>query len=365
MRLKLLFALLAFFSLFIVSANQAAAEEYTEARPLKVGVIGPLTGDAAFFGNSVKNGMELALSDLPAEQRRRLRVIYEDDAFNPAQAVSAFQKLHSVEDIDLLVNSGSGSGRALSPQVEASSIPFLAVASDQKIAADKKFVMTFWVTPQTEASAVFPEMLRRGYKRIARVSTLHDFPEAVNRYFDQANQGRITLALNDEYPTDTKEFRTCVSKIKNIKDLDAVMLVLVPGQIGIFAKQLRQQGVMLPMFGYEFFEEPAEVKISDGALVGAWYVNAANASNDFIDRYLKRFPGASLFGAGNGYDVIKLLAQAVQQAKSRDEINSYLHSVRDFNGVLGRFSAASGNSFSLPAAIKIVKTDGFEQISPK
>lgn len=76
--------LLAFFCLcFLIGASGAET-------PYKIGVILPLSGDVAHFGNSIRRGIDLAVEELPAEQRAKFQVVYED-AFSSASATSAFQ----------------------------------------------------------------------------------------------------------------------------------------------------------------------------------------------------------------------------------------------------------------------------------
>jgi len=40
----------------------------------------------------------------------------------------------------------------------------------------------------------------------------------------------------------------------------------------------------------------------------------------------------------------------------------FLHTVKDFNGALGTYSASGDNRFTLPAAIKVITADGFKKI---
>lgn len=340
-----------------------AAQGFTKTRPLKAGVILPLTGDAANFGLSVKNGIELALQSLPPGERERIWFIYEDDGFAPKHSVNAFRKLHQADDLDVLVNAGSQTGKALAPLAEKEKIPFLSIASDPEIVLGRSYVMNFWVTPEKEVKTVLPEAKKRGYKKIARIGTMHDFVISVNRAFDSENRGAIEIALEDEYQPEARDFRAFIAKLKATKKLDAVMAVLMPGQIGVFARQLREQGVNLPMFGFEFFEDANEVKISNGALIGAWYVNAADAAGDFNRRYLKRYPEASLFAAANGHDIVLLLAASIKTARTADDINTFLHTISDFSGAMGTYSASGENTFTLPAVIKVVANQGFEVIS--
>ena len=57
-----------------------------------------------------------------------------------------------------------------------------------------------------------------------------------------------------------------------------------------------------------------------------------------------------------------LIAETIKDSPNRPEINSFIHSVKDFTGALGTYSASGQNTFTLPATIKIVTKDGFKKI---
>jgi branched-chain amino acid transport system substrate-binding protein len=325
---------------------------------IKVGAVMALTGPAANFGTGVRNGMELAYRKLSPEERARIKIYYEDDAFNPKNSITAFNRLREQYQVEIVVNTGSQTGKALAPLAE---LPLIAIASDPEVVAGKKHVVNFWVTPDEEMQALLPYMVRRGYKKAARISSIHDFPVAMKAAFDRINAGRVELLMDEEYPGEVKDFRPFITKLKSRKDVDAVVVILMPGHAGVFAKQLRQMGCALPMVGMEFFEDPEEVRVSEGALIGQRFISAADPGESFAAEYLKAYPGAALYGAPNGYDIVMLLAEALRKGKRAEELNEYLHSFKDFSGSMGTYSATGNNTFTLPAAIKVVTKEGFEQ----
>lgn len=329
---------------------------------LTVGIIMPLSGEAASIGESCKNAMLMAYEQLTPDTKSKLQLIFEDDAMQAKNSVSAFNKLVRIDGAEVIVNFSSGTARALSPLTEQKQIPLIAVASDPQVVANKKFAVNFWVSPDEEAKLLIPEALARGYKNIARISTIQDGVVAANQAFDRHNQGRINIALDEEYAPDVKDFRTLIAKLRNKGNIDAIIVALMPGQLGVFAKQLRQAQVTLPIFGWEILEDSGEVKASDGALIGAWYVNAADAQAKFIHEFTQKYPNASLFATGNSYDLVLLLAEALKHGGTSKDVNSFLHSVKDFQGTLGTYSASGDNRFTLPAALKVVTKSGFETL---
>ena len=63
----------------------------------RIGLIGPLTGDAAIYGESVKNGAQLAVEEInafaAANGKPGIELRWEDDAFDAARAVTAYNTL--------------------------------------------------------------------------------------------------------------------------------------------------------------------------------------------------------------------------------------------------------------------------------
>ncbi len=330
--------------------------------PLRVGVILPFTGDAASVGESLRNAMNLALSELPPDVQKKIVLLFEDDRMVPVNTVSAFQKLVSVNKIDLVVTASSGTSNAVSPLAERMKLPHVAIASDKKVVEGRQYVVNFFVTPEEEVRVVIDEAKRRNYKKIARIISLTDGAVATKKAFDDLNHNSLQVILDEEYPLEVKDFRTYLTKVRSRSDLDGILVMLFPGQLGMFAKQARDMGIKAPLFGVEFFEDANEVKASGGALVGCWYVNVDDPTDVFLKKFMDRHPGTSLFAASNGYDLIYLLAEALKTESDREGINKFLHSVKNFTGALGTYSASGDNRFTLPATVKEVTADGFKKI---
>lgn len=355
--------MLAFALMLTGAVTQAEGVNGSFQRPVRVGVILPLSGDSASIGVSIKNGITMAYDKLPAETRSKITLLFEDDQLNPAMTVTAFQKLLNMDRIDVLITGYSGPSKAVAQLAEQKKIPQIAIASDPQIVRGKQYVMNFWVTPEEEARAALSEALKRGYKRIARITAIQQGFLAIKAGFDQQNSGRLRIEIDEEYNPETRDFKTFLAKVKSRNDLDAIfVLLMVNGQTGIFARQAGEMGITLPLFNVEGFEDKNEQNLSQGALVGHWYSTNDDPSGRFLDEYQKRFPAASVFAAGNGHDALLLLAAAVEKNPDSQAINSFLHGVKNFNGALGQFSATSDNRFTLPATVKVVTEHGFKKL---
>lgn len=348
------------FLILIAVANAWALEPPDQ---LKVGAILPLSGDAATLGKSVHNGMKLALTKLAPEVRSRIELIIEDDGLQAKNTVFAFSKLVNQQAAEVILNVSSGTANAISPLAEQHRVPLVALgASDPRVVQGRAYVMNFFVSPDQQAKTIVPYMVGRGYKKIARITSIQDGLLAQKTAFDPEKPAQIEIVLDEDYSVGEKDFKTYIAKIRSRNDVDAVLAYLLTGQIGVFAKQLRRAGFDKPLIGSETYEDSNEVGVSEGALIGARYVNAADPSSSFVEEYAKAFPGESLVLAPYGYDIILLLGKAVEQTTHSEGVNKFLHSVKDFTGALGTYSSTNDNRFTLPAVMKEVTADGFREI---
>jgi len=91
--------------LFFSACNTEKKETY------KIGSILPLTGDLAVYGKSLQNGMNLALEEYELRNPNEVafQIIYEDSKADPKLAVSAFEKLVSIDKCNLVLGGFSSS----------------------------------------------------------------------------------------------------------------------------------------------------------------------------------------------------------------------------------------------------------------
>ncbi len=344
---------------FILISNAFADDQF------KIGVSLALTGEGANAGNACKNGITLALEHLPQDLRNKISVELEDDGMVPKNTVSVFNKFVDLSKINAMISFTSGCSNSVAALAEKKQIPLLAIATDPKVVQDKKFVFNIWVTPETESKLLAEEIIKRKYKKIAKITAIHDMYIAVNKTLDQTLGDKVQTVLNEEYSSDAKDFKPFLTKLKSYKDVDAVFVGLWFGQVGIFAKQAKELGIKLPLFGYELFEDPNEVKLSQGGLLGQFYVNTDDPVDSFMKEYNTRFPNAAGLGSANCHDAIILFANAYKKnnSNSPEGIVEYLENLRDFSGALGLYSSTGDHRFSIPATMKVVTKNGFEKLN--
>ncbi len=323
--------------------------------PVKIGVVAPLTGTKSSIGNTVKNSVTLASSRF--NPSGEVKFIFEDDQFLPRNTVSAVSKLLLEDKVDGLLVYGSHTALAVSPLVETAKRPMIAFSIVERLVQGKEFTMKHWVPARTEQAALAEEVKRRGYKRVAIVTMQNDAMYDLRQLFRDSKLAEIVL--DEDFPPDNIDFRPTCARIKALNP-DAVYNLLWAPQPAVFSKQLRAHGYEGAFFGAHNFEDMNEVKASQGALVGAWFVTLDDrGAGEYFKSYTERFSSYPTAGGVNAFDAAKMM---IEGAKSTN-LNTYLHTLKDFDGALGKYSASASNDFEIRAMLKVVGEGGFSPLT--
>lgn len=348
-------------------SSEKTPDEITSASAIKIGAILPLSGAASNFGAIARRGIELALNDLSPSDRKRVQVIFEDDALSNSRSATAARKLLSIDKVDALLTWSSGTGITVASIAEAKKIPHISVASDPAVARGRRYSFTYWAIADDEARDLKSYLLKTGIRRLAIISQVHNGVLAIRDAFirELGSAGPITVVANEEVAGDITDFRSVLQRIKSAGEFDAFMTIFFPGQLALCIRQARALGINSQLLGFETFEDKDEIKAAAGLMTGAIYATGADPRSDFINRYQQSYPGESYYTANQTYDIIRMFVEASRSDKSSDAIIRYLVSVRDQSSASGQVSISSNNQFRLPTTVKEIGADGIpREISP-
>lgn len=358
---------LSFFTLFLALIPFRA--ESDELLPLRVGVIAPLTGVAADFGQAVRNSIQLALED-NQELAKRATFIFEDVPYDAKQAVSAFQNLVRAKKVDLVFIWGVIFCNPLAPLAEAMRIPVVVQCVHPEAARDRRYVIRFINVSDQYASATTRYLKQQRLDRIAALVADNPYTEEILAALQRNLQPGQTLHVVDRFNQSTMDFRAVISKIKR-SDAQVTAVLLSSGQIAAYYRQRREQHDSKPTFGANTHGSISEIKAAAGSMDGA--VFAANeVSEDFINRHTKQFGHASQIGFGAlAYEFAQSLGRILVQNSqlSGDQLMSAFERLpRQESSVAGpyqlRSEAAYGRFFDFPVVMQRIEGEGFRALEP-
>jgi branched-chain amino acid transport system substrate-binding protein len=151
-----------------------------------------------------------------------------------------------------------------------------------------------------------------------------------------------------------------------------VFLPAYYNDVGLIAQQARRQGIDKPLVGSDAWSSPELIKLSEGAVEGAYFANhyaadiATPVARGFISAYQQKYGNTPDDVAALTYDSFGLLFEALHRASAPDRqaLRDAMGVVSGYTGVTGdiRFNPGSGDPIK-SAVIMQVKGDHFAWVA--
>lgn len=334
----------------IMGIASLSACDKAKSDNIKLGLIGPLTGGASIYGNAVKNGIDLAISELNANGgilNKQISLEAVDDKNDIAEAVTAYNNLMS-KKIDALIGTvTSKPGLAVAELAANDKTPMLTpTGTAEKITTtgDNIFRVCFTDPIQGKTMATFAAK-NLGAKNVAIMyNTSDDYSQGVADNFSQTivSLGG-TVVANEGYGNDDKDFRAQLTKIQALNP-DVLFLPDYYNTIALITTQAREVGFNNPILGADGWDGVLEVldesnkKVVDNCYFSNHYSidDPEKVIVDFISNYKSKYNEVPNAFAALAYDATYIMANAIKEAGStdKDAINNALKSIK-YNGVTG------------------------------
>ncbi|WKZ56144.1 MAG: ABC transporter substrate-binding protein [Bdellovibrionota bacterium] len=334
----------------------------------RVGVIAPLSGALAEYGLAARNGIELARTQNP-QLFESVRFQYEDSQWDAKSAVSAFSRLTTSWEANIVFNWGNPTTEALAPVAEQRKVPLIGMTLDPRVARGKRYVVRSTNSSADFSAALASHLRARGYRKLGVVIVENTYVQGLFDGLKRALGDEIEIKEIDRYNLGDQDFRTSIAKIR-ADGYDAIGVFLITGQVSNFYRQLSAQGVALPSFGTDFFESSTEIRLAGGGMNHAVYPHLG-ITDSFRTSYVAAFGNDyQIAYAGNAYDMAVMLGQLFNKVvppPNADQIMTRIRSVQNRNGIGGTFSFVDseedGPHFHFPVQVKQVSGESIQVLT--
>jgi len=349
--------------------SQTASQELPKGgEVLRMGFIGPLTGDAASLGQDQK-----AMVEMWAEQHtiagKRVEIVYEDGKCNGQEAASAAQKLIAINQVQVILG-GLCSGETLGAATIAEAnqvILFSSASTSPEITTAGEYI--FRNAPSDKKSSAFlSELIAKKYKAAALISQNNDYASAYrgNLLHDLPAAG-VEIVVDEAFNSGVTDFKTIFQKVKNST---ADVLILIPGETspgGFLVKQALELGLELPTYGGDILAGKEFFEIGKDATEGVkMVIMTADESNQQVKEFTDNFqtskgrePNALIYLL-LGWDALNILKQAIETVGyDGTEIKEYLYSMSAYDGLGGQTKFDSNGDVALNPSLMVVRNGKF------
>ena len=299
---------------------------------IKIGGIGPLTGKASTYGQSVKEGAELyqdEINNAGGINGKKVQFVFEDDEADPNKAIQAFNKLVDDEGVTAILGAvTSGASKAIGPLATSKSIPMITPSSTEpnitKDGGDFVFRGCFIDSYQGKILAKYTTDTLKKKKAAVLYNVASDYSKGIaDAYKAELEKDGGTVAEFLTYNDSDKDFNAQLTKIK-ASNPDVLVLPDYYNVVGLIAKQARDMGISAQLLGGDGWESEDLTKIGGTAVNGALYLNHYYTQDtdknvsDFVNAYKKKFSKDPDAFAALAYDSAKILVKAIEAANSTD-----------------------------------------------
>jgi branched-chain amino acid transport system substrate-binding protein len=355
--------------------------------PIKLGLITPLTGPLASYGKAQELVMKLAVEDVNARggiNGSPLQLDIQDSSTDPGQAVLLFRKFAGEGYFAVLGPMTGTQWETVSPLANRIQMPAISVN-----AVKPGITIRPWtIRLQPADDTLMPEGVKefvKAYPKIKKVVIMADVREASSKasadaYAALAKQHGLEVLETVEFSSRATDFSAAAIQIKS-RNPDAILAAAFPAQAMLIAKDLKTQGVGVPVLNTSIlWTGPFINHVGD---VGRnWHVigfstnDAGPAGSDpavyksLVERALKRADASvgqpfNVANWGVSYDGVLLFADIARRlgldgttdpAKAREAIRGEFVKLKNFSGA-HRYTFRDTGDAHIPTTVLAADVD--------
>lgn len=330
---KLLAGLLVATMAFQVGCSNGSDSSASNGNEIVIGEIGPLTGDAANYGESTFRGVDLAIEQFGDINGKKVVIKQLDDKAEPAEAVSAYSRLIDKEKVVAIIGAvTSGSTTAVVETSKANNTPLLtptATLDSITTLGTNIFRSCFKDSYQGEVMAKYAtEDL--GAKTAAIIyNNSSDYSQGLSEAFIRTFEAEGgTIVANEAYSESDVNFKVQLSKIQS-SNPDVIFAPDYYAKINLLVRQIRELGIDTPILGSDGWDGVLELMADDTSLLNNTYISNSFSLDDqdeSVQKFISDFEAKYGFKpdgfAASGYDSAMVLLTAIKNADDAGELNN-------------------------------------------
>ncbi len=333
------------------------------AADIKLGVAEALSGGAAQYGASIRNGFQLAADEINAAggvNGNKLVLVVEDEQGKKEEAINVFKKLIFQDKVLMVFGPTlSNSAQAADPIAQAAKIVAFGTSNTADgITSIGNYVFRNSVTEADVLPATIATVKNKtGLKNVAVLYGNDDvFTKSGYDNFKKALEDqKVPVTTTETFAKGDVDFKAQLTKIKSTNP-DAIVLSALLAEGGPIMVQARQLGINVPFIGGNGMNS---VKIFDLAPGGAsnnlWIGSPWSSENKapenvkFMDAYKAKFGSAPDQFAAQSYDALYIASQALKKTALTGDLTKDRAALRDalpavqWTGATGPFKFRQAN----------------------
>lgn len=363
-------------------ASSAASDATSEApaasgETIKIGLLGPLTGDLSVYGIAATNGAQMAFDEINKAggiSGRQVELILLDEKGDPTEAVNAYNSMVDQGIVALIGDVTSKPCLAVAEVAVEDNMPMLTAtgtAADITKVGPNVFRTCFMDPFQGQIMATFAADNLSAKKVAAMFDTSSDYSMGLADSFKaQAESKGMEVTAFEGYAAADTDFTTLLNKIIATSP-DAIFVPDYYSDVSLILDQARTAGFKGAMLGGDGWDGVLATLPADkvSAANDGYFSNHYSAADENAAKFLETYKGLyNMDGnafAALGYDSAYIMAKSIENAGSTESqaiIDAM--SEMEYEGVTGHITFdENGDPIKSVAVTKFV--DGKAELAAK
>jgi len=312
----------------VMTTVLAGCSDGTSDETIKLGVIGPLTGDYSMYGVAVENASKLAAKEINAAggvNGQMLEMIAYDSKGDKTEAVNAYNRLRDQDGIVGLIGATfSGTTLSIKEIAKSDNMPVLTpTATNGEVTLDAPNIFRACYTdPYQGSTAAIFSAENLGATKAAVLYNIEDpYSEGLAVAFNEKFSELGTVTNYEGYTKNDADFKAVLTKIA-AEEPDVIFLPDYIAKVGVILSQIQELGMDVVAIGGDGWDgiEGDYAEVAEGMYFANHYAKTDEDPivQDFIAAYEAEYGSAPNALAALAYDSTYIMADAIANAGSTD-----------------------------------------------
>jgi branched-chain amino acid transport system substrate-binding protein len=367
MNKKLVLGLLALLVIALVGVGiyRQFNNKNTGNEVIKIGAILPLTGEISSFATPLLEGIEIAKEQIKLDNRLNLQIVIEDSKADAKTAISALEKLKSIDKTKIIVGDISSSTTlALIPEIEKNGMFLLCPgASSPKLMNISRNYARSYPSSAFESKVSAERLFSKGLKKAAIIYVNSEYGIGLHDIFTSTflEKGGVVV-FEEKYPERSLDFRNIISRMKSAKP-ECLYLAGNQKEMGMFVKQLVESKVSIPIIANMSFLEKECLEIAGKSARGVEVpivkfdpsdtLNAGTLA--FTKLFLNKYGRNPTLVNAIGFDAVMLVyASILKNGNNPELVAEHIRNLKNYQGAVGKLNFIDGE-VDLEVEFKVVE----------
>lgn len=345
---------------------------------IKIGAVGPLTGDSSNGGTDELEGKEMAVEDFNEAggvDGKTIELVSEDDASSASQSASAVTKLINQDKVVGIIGAHNSACTLAGLEVlNRYGVPMITPGSSAEtvLTSGCEWISRAFPGDDLQCKALLNYIEEnQDVDKIGVIYSNDDFGKGGLDSITEAAEEKGKEVVSESFANEDKDMTAQLSKLRD-EGAEALFIwcQYTPG--ALIMKQARGLGWDVQFYSGTGTIHEDTFSLSDGAYYGC--INSVpfiSTSTDpevqeWIDRYEEKYGTPPSQNSARAYDATMILLNAIKAAGSTEpeEVQKAIRSTKDYDGLQGNISIdpKTGEYQGDVMIVKAIEGDNWEYL---